>query len=68
MLGQEFKNARQTLGLSQEKVAEGAGISRNYLSELERNLKSPTVRVFLKLCGVLEIKGSELIAKIEINP
>ena len=67
MLGQELKNARQALGLSQEAIAERADISRNYLSQLERDLQSPTVATFLRLCVALKVKGSDLISNLEVD-
>ena len=56
---------RRQLGLSQEKLAERVGIHRTYVSQLERGLKVPTMDVFLKICGALEIRASEFIWHLE---
>jgi transcriptional regulator with XRE-family HTH domain len=41
MLGDELKKARQMAGLTQEQVAARARISREYVSQLERNRQFP---------------------------
>jgi transcriptional regulator with XRE-family HTH domain len=68
MLGEELRKARTAAGLSQESLALGAGVDRSYLSELERDLKSPTVKLLLRLCATLGISASGLIAKVEKKP
>jgi transcriptional regulator with XRE-family HTH domain len=65
MIGDEIRRARDRAGLSQERLAELAGVHRTYVSEVERNLKSPTVRVFLRLCNALDVSPSALIRKVE---
>ena len=65
MLGKELRNARQAAGLSQEQLALKARVDRSYLSELERDLKSPTVALLLRLCSALGISAAALIAQVE---
>ncbi|QOV92554.1 helix-turn-helix transcriptional regulator [Humisphaera borealis] len=65
VLGKELYNARKKAALSQEVVAARAGISREYLSQLENDKKSPTVRVFLNLCRALGVSASRLIEKLD---
>lgn len=65
MLGEQLREARIEAGWSQEKLAEKAGISRNYVSLLELNQKSPTVSVLLAVCGALGVSAAEIIAKVE---
>lgn len=64
-LGTELHRARLAAGYSQEELAFRADISRNYVSLLERDEKSPTVKLLLRLCKALGIKASTLIARIE---
>lgn len=40
-------------------------MSRNYVSLLELNQKSPTVQMLFKLCKVLKARPSVLIARVE---
>lgn len=51
--------------MTQEKLASRAGVSRNYVSLLELNQKSPTVQMLFKLCKVLKVRPSALIARVE---
>ena len=53
MLGEELRKARLVKGLTQEELGFEAGISRNYVSLLELNQKSPTVHTLMKICDVL---------------
>ena len=65
MLGDELRKARKDAGLSQEKLASKAGVHRTYVSLLERNLKSPTVDVLLRLCKAMGVSAAGVIARVE---
>lgn len=65
MLGKELRKARVAAGLTQEELAYKAEISRNYVSLLELDEKSPTVQTLLRLCKALDVKPSKIIARIE---
>lgn len=65
MLGDEIRKARLAVKLTQEKLAFRANISRNYVSLLELNQKSPTVDVLFRIARALGIRASALIAAIE---
>lgn len=65
MLGEQLRAARLDAGWSQEKLAEEAGISRNYVSLLELNRKSPTLDVLLAVCGALDVSAADVVAEIE---
>lgn len=65
MLGQELKRARVDAGLTQEALADGAGVHRTYVSLLERNRKSPTVAMLFRLCEVLSVRPSTLLSRVE---
>lgn len=67
MLGDEIRKERLKAKLTQEELAAGARVSRNYVSLLELNEKSPTVQMLLRLCRVLGVRPSTLIARIEGN-
>ena len=55
---------RKQKGLSQEELAFQAGINRNYVGQIEREEKSPTIDVIEKLCGPLEITPANLLSRI----
>lgn len=65
VIGDELRKAREATALTQEQLAFKAGVSRNYVSLLERNEKSPTVQVLLRLCKAMGVKASRIISKIE---
>ena len=65
MLGDELRKAREESELTQEELSFAAEIDRTYVSQLERNLKSPTVDVLFRICDSLGIAASELLARVE---
>ncbi len=65
MLGTELRKARQKAGLTQEQVAARARISREYVSQLERDRQSPTVETLLRVCRILGTSAARIIAKVE---
>ena len=65
MLGDEFRVARLAAHWTQEKLAEEAEISRNYVSLLELNRKSPTVDVLFAVCEALGVSTTDLIRRVE---
>ena len=65
MIGKELREARKKAGLSQEQLAEKAGVHRTYVSLLERDVKSPTVDVLLRICRALETKASDILKRLD---
>ncbi len=65
MLGQILKETRLAAGLTQEELAHAAGVDRSYISQLERDLKSPTIQMLFRLCGALEASPTKVIAQLE---
>ena len=65
MLGKVLRNAREEAGLSQETVAAKAHIDRSYLSLLENDVKSPTVKVLLRVCGAIGVSAADVLHKVE---
>lgn len=50
-----LKYYRELKGISQKKLAAELSISQGYISEIEKGLKSPTVRMLYKFAESLEI-------------
>lgn len=50
-----IKKYREKKGLSQNKLAKKIGVSQSYLSALERDEKSPTMRMLFKIANELNI-------------
>jgi transcriptional regulator with XRE-family HTH domain len=65
MLGDELRNCREAAGLSQERLADKAGIDRTYVSILERDRQSPTVDMLIRVCRAMDVRASDLLARIE---
>jgi len=65
MLGEELRKARLAAGLTQERLGFEAELDRTYISQLERDLKSPTLDVLFRLCDAMGLAASELIARVE---
>jgi transcriptional regulator with XRE-family HTH domain len=63
-LGAIIRNKRQKLGLTQEQVAELAELHRNYVGDIERGLKEPTVGVFIRLCHAVKLQPAEVLKTI----
>ncbi len=65
LLGESLRQARKAAGISQEDLAFEAKVDRTYISQLENGHKSPTVDVLFRICPVLGMAPSELIANVE---
>ena len=68
MLGEEIRKARIKAGLTQEELAFQAGISRNYVSLLELNAKSPTVDLLIRICRAMGASAGKIVAQVEGSP
>ena len=51
------------LGISQEELAERAGVHRTYVSQVERGVVNVCIDNIARLSAALEIKASELFAR-----
>ena len=59
-LGQAVRQRRESLGLSQEKLAEICGFDRTYISMIERGKRNPSFLNLLKLAAGLSTSVSTL--------
>lgn len=50
-----LKEIRKSKGISQKSLAKKLNMSQGYISEIEKGLKSPTVRMLYKIANALEI-------------
>ena len=51
-----IRSARRARKLKVDELAEQAGISRGYLSQIERNLKIPPLGTLNKICEKLDLE------------
>ncbi len=63
-LGYRIRFLRQNKGLSIEALALEAEINRNYLGDLERGMRNPTVVVLNKIAKALDVDLSTLFEGI----
>ena len=64
-LGEEVRERRKALGLSQIALAHEAEIHPNVVGRLERGEYNPTVSILQLLIGPLKVELSELMAGAE---
>jgi transcriptional regulator with XRE-family HTH domain len=60
-LGPRVRALRETLSLTQEQLAERAGISHSHLSMIERGDRTPHVETLMSLAKALGIAVSQLL-------
>jgi transcriptional regulator with XRE-family HTH domain len=63
--GRSVRSLRKQRGLSQEDLAEKSGISRNYVSDIERGVRNPGLLVMVALAKALRVSLRELVEEIE---
>lgn len=60
-----IREQRNRLGMSQEELSFRCGLHRTYLSQLERGLKSPSLRTVALLAHSLGVSANSLIERAE---
>jgi transcriptional regulator with XRE-family HTH domain len=65
VLGEELRKVRVAAGLTQEQVAAKARITREYVSQLERDRYNPTVDVLMRVCAAMGTSAWELVRRVE---
>ena len=71
LFGETLKRLREERGLSQEKLANhsrlgSSAMTTNYVSDLERGLKVPSLTTILKLAHAMECAPGELL--VDFSP
>lgn len=59
LLGKRIKFLRENTHLTQEKLAEKAGISLDYLGKIEISINKPGIKTILKLANALDMPIKE---------
>lgn len=65
ILASNLRKLRQDRGLSQEALADIAGLHRTYVSSVERCERNATLDTLDRLATALEVKPSELLQDAE---
>lgn len=62
--GREIRRHREAAGLSQEQLAERAGLHRNYIGLMERGQRNAALTTLLSIAAALDLSLSELFAAL----
>ncbi|HYH66887.1 MAG TPA: helix-turn-helix transcriptional regulator, partial [Urbifossiella sp.] len=65
VFGTLLKQARLKAKMTQEDLAAKASLTREYVSLLERDKRTPTVEVFIRLVRAVGMSPAEVILEIE---
>ena len=65
-LGMAIRSQRNAAGLSQEALADAAGIDRSHMGKIERGERNVTLLNVLKISKALNIKASEILALADL--
>ncbi|MFZ5794171.1 MAG: helix-turn-helix domain-containing protein [Sphingomonas sp.] len=65
-LGTAIRARRKSLGLSQEAVANSAGLDRSHMGKIERGERNVTLLNVMRIAGVLRTSASELLAEAKL--
>jgi transcriptional regulator with XRE-family HTH domain len=61
IFGKHLKELRSAAGLSQEALAEKAGLHRNYIGHIERGEKTASLDVLVRLAAAFKLSLPELL-------
>ncbi|WP_425481221.1 helix-turn-helix domain-containing protein [Metabacillus lacus] len=62
MIGQKIKRLREQKGLTITELAARSGVSKSYISSMERDIKkNPSIEVLSRLSKVLQVEIGELV-------
>lgn len=64
-LGARVRRYRHNLGVSQEKLAEQCGLSRNYVSDVERGQRNITLYNLVRIAHALEVDPGLLVTGLQ---
>jgi transcriptional regulator with XRE-family HTH domain len=66
-IGSRIRAARQSQRMTIEQVADATGLTKGFLSRVERDLTSPSVASLVTLCQVLSLSIGDLFAQPETH-
>lgn len=64
-IGSRIKGRREELGLTQERLAQRAGVSKSFVSELEAGLRGASGLKYLAIAEALEVEVQWLLRGVE---
>lgn len=67
-LGRFIRQKRMSLGLSQEELADRAGLHRTYISDVERGIRNLTIGAAWFIAHGLGLELKDMISALEYHP
>ena len=67
LVGLNFTRLRKEKGFTQERFAETSGFTQQYVSDLERGRRNPTVVTLFHLASALGVTPAELLAAVDLS-
>lgn len=64
LVGMNFARLRKEKGFTQERFAETSGFTQQYVSDLERGRRNPTVVTLFHLASALGVTPADLVADV----
>jgi transcriptional regulator with XRE-family HTH domain len=61
LVGENCARLRRQRGLTQEQLAERSGFSQQYISDLERGKRNPTVVTIYEIARALDVSHTEFV-------
>src|SRR5262245_34235002 len=61
-IGPRLREARRRKGLTIDRLAQETGLTKGFLSQVERDLANTSVSSLLRICEALGLRGGELFA------
>ena len=61
LVGRNVREARLALGMTQERLADVSGFSQQYISDLERGRRNPTIVSLYEFAQVLSVTPIDLL-------
>jgi transcriptional regulator with XRE-family HTH domain len=62
LIGRRLRERRRALGLTLDEIAQRTKLTKGFLSEIERDLTSPSVASLVRLCDTLDLPIANLFA------
>lgn len=64
LLGETIRTRREAASMSQEKLAELADLSRNYIGEVERGETNVSIEALVRIAKALRVRIRDLVVDI----
>jgi transcriptional regulator with XRE-family HTH domain len=60
-LGSQLRKKRKAGGFTLRTISEKAGVSEGFLSQVENNVKSPSIETLMNICAALDVNPGDLL-------